>query len=119
MQPDLQHRDRHIMVTAHSRTAATTASDRDCPPCVSAPSVDRAQSFRGNETQLPPLVERLTPRECDVLRHLATTMTSREMAQHLVISHNTMKTHLKAIYRKLGVVTRSQAINRARQRNLF
>ena len=41
------------------------------------------------------------------------------MAQHLVISHNTMKTHLKAIYRKLGVVTRSQAINRARQSNLF
>jgi LuxR family maltose regulon positive regulatory protein len=118
MPPDQQHRDRHIVVTAVSGTVAA-ARDRDCPLSVSAPSVDRARSFLTDEPQLPPFVERLTSRECDVLRHLPTTMTSREMAQHLVISHNTMKTHLKAIYRKLGAVTRSEAINRARQRNLL
>lgn len=53
---------------------------------------------------------RLTDRELDVVRYLATRLTYAEIAAEMGISVNTLKTHLKAIYRKLDVATRSQAV---------
>lgn len=58
--------------------------------------------------------EPLTDRELDVLRFLPTTMTLREIADHLFITQNTVKTHVKAIYRKLGCTTRAEAADRLR-----
>ena len=55
----------------------------------------------------------LTGRERDVLRLLAQGMTNREIADALVISPNTVKRHLKAIFAKLGVSTRAAATARA------
>ena len=59
-------------------------------------------------------VEPLTERELDVLRYLPTTMTLREIADQLYISQNTVKTHVKAIYRKLGCTTRAEVADRLR-----
>ena len=63
--------------------------------------------------QTQPLVESLTARELEVLRFLATEMSGPEIASELVISMNTMRTHSKRIYSKLGVGSRRAAVNRA------
>jgi LuxR family maltose regulon positive regulatory protein len=61
------------------------------------------------------LVEPLTERERDVLRFLPSRLTMREIADELFISVNTLKFHLKLIYRKLGVSSRAEAAEVARR----
>ena len=58
-------------------------------------------------------IEQLTARELAVLRMLPLRMSNREMAAQLYISVNTLKTHVRAIYRKLDVPHRSAAVHRA------
>ena len=57
----------------------------------------------------------LSRRERDVLEHLARTMTTEEIADAMYLSVNTVKTHLKSVYRKLEVTRRSAAVRRARE----
>ena len=52
----------------------------------------------------------LTRREADILRHLGTGLPIGEIATDLCISKNTMKTHLKSIYRKLNATDRNDAV---------
>jgi LuxR family maltose regulon positive regulatory protein len=54
-------------------------------------------------------------REETVLRYLPSRLTNREIARECFMSVNTVKTHLKSIYSKLGVSTRSEAIDEARR----
>jgi LuxR family maltose regulon positive regulatory protein len=56
----------------------------------------------------------LTDRERDVLRFLPSRLTLREIAAELYVSVNTLKFHLKVIYRKLGVASRAEAAEVAR-----
>ncbi|QEU93310.1 LuxR family transcriptional regulator [Streptomyces kanamyceticus] len=64
-------------------------------------------------------VERLTAREGDVLGRLSQMMTTEEIAEDLYLSVNTVKTHLKSVYRKLAVTRRSAAVRRARELQLL
>ncbi|MFC5752836.1 LuxR C-terminal-related transcriptional regulator [Actinomadura rugatobispora] len=74
----------------------------------------------GPEPGAEPLpVERLSGRELDVLRLLAQMMTTEEIADRLCLSVNTVKTHLRNIYRKLAVTRRGAAVRRARQLSLL
>ena len=50
---------------------------------------------------------------------LPTHMPAREIAAQLFLSHNTIRTEMKSIYRKLGAATRSQAVTQARQLGLL
>jgi LuxR family transcriptional regulator, maltose regulon positive regulatory protein len=50
-----------------------------------------------------------------VLRLLPSELSQREIADALYVSINTVKTHTKGIYRKLGVDTRDEAVSRARE----
>jgi LuxR family transcriptional regulator, maltose regulon positive regulatory protein len=61
------------------------------------------------------LVEPLTAREREILRFLASRLTVREIADELYLSVNTLKFHLKSIYRKLGVNSRAEAAEAARR----
>jgi LuxR family maltose regulon positive regulatory protein len=61
----------------------------------------------------------LSERELDVLQYLPTRLTNAEIAEHLYISLNTLKTHLKHVYRKLGVQRRRDAITAAEQAGLL
>jgi ATP/maltotriose-dependent transcriptional regulator MalT len=61
----------------------------------------------------------LTAREMTVLRMLRGPMSITEIAQELKLSSNTIKTHTRAIYRKLGVSARPAAVTRARELGLL
>jgi LuxR family transcriptional regulator, maltose regulon positive regulatory protein len=62
----------------------------------------------------PLIVERLSDREREVLQHLSGMLSTAEIATEMYISVNTVKTHLKSIYRKLAAAHRSEAVRRAR-----
>jgi LuxR family maltose regulon positive regulatory protein len=62
--------------------------------------------------------ETLTDRELEVLRLLQGSLSLSEIAKELYISPNTVKTHAKAVYRKLGVGSRHEAVQIARGRQL-
>ncbi|TNY35373.1 LuxR C-terminal-related transcriptional regulator [Thermomonospora catenispora] len=65
------------------------------------------------------VVERPSPREADVLACLARMMSTEEIAAELCLSPNTVKTHLKHVYRKLGVTRRADAVRRARRLSIL
>jgi LuxR family maltose regulon positive regulatory protein len=66
-----------------------------------------------------PLPDMLTDREQAVLRLMTTSMSTAEIADELCLSVNTIKTHLAAIYRKLAVRRRREAVSRARELELL
>jgi LuxR family maltose regulon positive regulatory protein len=66
-----------------------------------------------------PRSEELTDRELAVLRLLGTDLSQREMGAALYVSMNTIKTHTREIYRKLGVSNRGEALARARDIGLI
>ena len=65
------------------------------------------------------LVEPLSARELDVLRLLSDGRSNAEIARALFVEQSTVKTHLIHLYRKLGVSSRTQAVNRARTLRLL
>jgi LuxR family maltose regulon positive regulatory protein len=69
--------------------------------------------------RLPLDVEELSSSELKVLRYLPTNMSRPEIAYELSVSPNTVNTHLRRIYAKLGVSDRSSAVQRARELRLL
>jgi LuxR family transcriptional regulator, maltose regulon positive regulatory protein len=65
------------------------------------------------------LAEPLSEREQAILRYLPTMMSNQEIAAELFVSVNTVKTHLKAIYRKLDAAGRREAVRRGRELGLM
>ena len=65
------------------------------------------------------LIDDLTDRELAVLRYLPTPLSQREIAAELYVSLNTVKTHARGVYRKLGVTGRQPAVQRARELGLL
>jgi LuxR family transcriptional regulator, maltose regulon positive regulatory protein len=54
-----------------------------------------------------------------VLQFLPTHLSFREIADELFVSRNTVKTHVRALYRKLSVACRNDAVRRARETGLL
>jgi LuxR family maltose regulon positive regulatory protein len=82
-------------------------------------------SVPGDEGEGPPvpdsqrLIEPLSRRELEVLRLLATELSGPEIAQNLIISVTTVRSHTRSIYGKLGVHSRYEAVARARELGLL
>ncbi len=76
------------------------------------PATDRASVKQA-------LIEPLSNRELEVLRLLGTALNGPEIARHLMVSLNTLHTHTKSIYAKLGVNNRQAAVQRAEDLNLL
>jgi LuxR family maltose regulon positive regulatory protein len=82
--------------TGHSRAAAAVAAS---PP--------------------RPVVEPLTNKEREVLRLLASLLSTDEIARAMLVSVNTVKTHVRGVLRKLAVSRRNEAVRRARELGLI
>jgi LuxR family maltose regulon positive regulatory protein len=92
------------------------------PPYSPAPgsSQGRPSPDQAGPAQMPPLiVEELSEREREVLRRAAELLSNSELASEMFISVNTVKTHLRSIYRKLQASHRREAVRRARQLELI
>ena len=77
----------------------------------------KAQTARPG--QAPQLLEPLSDTELRVLRYLPTNLPAPEIASELVVSVNTIRTHTRHLYNKLGIHTRAQAVERARELGLL
>ena len=103
--PDLlerhaQDRTKHAALIAEILDAL--AGNRPPPPAV-----------------VPPLLEPLTDTETRVLRYLPTNLSAREIGDELYVSANTVKTHIRNVYVKLGTHKRTEAVERARALGLL
>ena len=98
------HRD----ILTRVATDHVTADQRVPGPSL-VPSPEQSSSLVGT---------RLTQREAEVLELLAEMYTTEEIASALFVSGNTVKTHLKGIFTKLGVNRRVDAVRRGRQLGL-
>jgi LuxR family transcriptional regulator, maltose regulon positive regulatory protein len=72
---------------------------------------------RGGSAMMP--VEQLSRSELRVLRYLPTNLTRREIAGELSVSLNTVDTHIRRIYAKLGATDRTAAVERGRELRLL
>jgi LuxR family maltose regulon positive regulatory protein len=79
---------------------------------------DPVSAQRSSEPE-PILAEPLTTREMEVLDLLAQRLTNKEIAEKLVVSPDTIKTHTLSIYAKLDVHSRRQAVDKAREIGLL
>ena len=59
-----------------------------------------------------PSADVLTPRQQEIARYLATDLSAEAIAEALFISYQTLRTHLREIYRRLGVHSRHEAVGR-------
>jgi LuxR family maltose regulon positive regulatory protein len=105
----------------HAFLAEARGILRHCPdpgPVVAGWLADeqRAESVQVRQDGL---IEPLTDRELTILRLLPAPTPQRELASALFVTPNTLRTHLRAIYRKLGAESRDDAVIRARERGLL
>jgi DNA-binding NarL/FixJ family response regulator len=88
-------------------------------PWVARVLVNRIRSDALSSTLSPDAKERLTPREKDVLNLIARGESYGEVARILAVSLGTVQTHIKKLYSKLGVHSRSEAVFEAHCRGLL
>jgi LuxR family maltose regulon positive regulatory protein len=69
--------------------------------------------------EAPPLRDPLSDAELRVLRYLPTNLRASEIAVELIVSNNTVRTHMRHIYAKLDAHSRNEAVARARQLGLL
>ena len=77
------------------------------------------EALPGPASRGPVPIEPLTPQEQRVLRLLTEGLSNQEIAQELIVSLNTVKTHVKNLYSKLRVKSRTQASALARDLQLL
>jgi LuxR family maltose regulon positive regulatory protein len=84
-------------------------------------AVDLVHRLSGHHSRptIAALTEPLTDREQHILRYLAGTLSNAEIAADLYLSVNTVKTHQRMIYRKLGAAGRREAVRRAKELRLL
>ena len=115
-------RDRVAARAFVAEARSTLMSCADPGPVVSSlvrNAEDKLSIPRRAIGSLAPVIEPFSERELDVLRLLGSELSQREIGDALFISFNTVKSHSKSLYRKLGVGTRREAVDRARGLDLL
>ena len=88
------------------------------PDWCSPPSISNGAPVATHRAARSGLVDELSSRELDVLRLLRSDLSGPEIARELHVSMNTLRTHTKSIYTKLGATSRREAIRRATEHGL-
>ncbi|MFJ9346672.1 LuxR C-terminal-related transcriptional regulator [Streptomyces sp. NPDC101237] len=119
----LRSRLEHARHDTEAARAARGAAQRAAAAC-ETPGILTGLLGRagGHRPAAPPAVPRpqdLSAGERRVLRALCGSLTLREIACELYVSHNTVKTQVRAIFRKLGAHDRTEAVTRARECGLL
>ncbi len=97
---------------SHGGPARSRAGAPARPPVTAARQATAVQV-------MPLVVENLSNREREVLQHASELLGTAEIAAEMFVSVNTVKSHLKSIFRKLGAGSRNEAVRRARQLQLL
>lgn len=79
--------------------------------------VVKSTDFIPNETEITRLA--LTKREMEVLQLMANGLSNQQIAEHLFLSPNTIKTHTSKVFEKLEVQRRTHAVDKARKLNII
>jgi LuxR family maltose regulon positive regulatory protein len=99
---------------------ARELAERSTDPGMLPSLLEQAEEAFGQRPRRPvPVAAPLTERELAVLRLLPTRLSTREIARELHVSPNTVRSHVQAIYRKLQVNSRAEAVTNARQLGLL
>jgi LuxR family maltose regulon positive regulatory protein len=118
--PDLALAFRHLMQPPAMIRGASTRSrinrPRTIPP--GKPAITPPRQVAAAQST-PLIVEKLSEREREVLEHASQMLGTAEIAAEMFVSVNTVKSHLKSIFRKLGAASRNEAVRRARQLQLI
>ena len=118
----------NVLLDLGRREEAEQAISRGTALATRVPYAARAQQASAASARLrqaarrspsPGMIEPISGRELSVLRLLPTSLTPREIAGELYLSLNTVKTHMRTLYRKLGVQSRHAAIEEGRRRQLI
>ena len=96
--------DRAVLLVDRARRALSRFPDAGTMP-------DRLRVIERRAEQVNPRLDALTPAERRVLPHLASHLTLSKIAEQLFISRSTVKTHVSSIYSKLGVSSRTEAVD--------
>jgi LuxR family transcriptional regulator, maltose regulon positive regulatory protein len=121
---------RHLgdLEAARSSVAEASALLRDCPDpglacellaAAEGKTPGRGLRPAGQDVPVHTLPEQLTSKELELLRLLPTPLSRREIGARLFVSLNTVKTHQRGLYRKLGVTGRAEAVRCARDLGLL
>jgi LuxR family maltose regulon positive regulatory protein len=119
--------ERHVRLFLHCGPALmallrSMAGHQDPPPHLATILEAAGTSGAAGRPNPPPtgaaLVDGLSERELDVLRLLRSDLSGPDIARELLVSLNTLRTHTKNIYAKLGVNNRREAVTRARELGL-
>lgn len=101
--------------TLNSGTGTPTSKDRELPPFVGSLLARWEPGHAGDHSAQSSsrVGDTLTARECDVLAMISQGFSNKQIARTLEISPETVKTHVKRIFLKLAVNTRTEAVYRA------
>ena len=97
------------LLSAFPKTLATTPNSK----------IKNLKHLHLAQVQMSEIVEPLSERELEVLKLLRSELSGPEIAGQLIVSLNTLHTHTKNIYNKLGVNNRRAAVRRAEELDLF
>jgi LuxR family maltose regulon positive regulatory protein len=113
------HLKQELDVVARDEIQEARMLVRSCPD--PGPRILRLIARAGPQRAAPPPAgsDELSERELGVLRLLASELTQREIGSQLYLSLNTVKSHTRSIFRKLGVSGRDEAVARARELELI
>jgi DNA-binding NarL/FixJ family response regulator len=120
-------RIRHLRGDVEGARDTIAAARRSVAGCQELGTLGKALAAADRELRTHPRskptraaeTEELTARELAVLRLLASELTRPEIADALYVSENTVKTHLRAIYRKLDASSREEVVARGRELELI
>jgi predicted ATPase/DNA-binding CsgD family transcriptional regulator len=111
-------RDDHERTLASARAALGEDGFADAWAAGQALTPEHAATDAGDASPPPPTRDELTAREIEVLQLVAEGLSDAEVAERLVVSPRTVHSHLRSIYRKLGVSSRSAATRYAVEHEL-
>jgi LuxR family maltose regulon positive regulatory protein len=109
------------VLRALDREAEAQAAAEEARSAVDSCPDPGSLASRLEDVERPPRTRRrndddtLSEREVVVLRALTGPLSEREIGRELYLSHNTIHSHTRSIYRKLGVSSRNEAVRRGRE----